>query len=113
LVTYYSFFVIELHSRRVDVVGPTRRPDEAFVVQAGRHVTDGIDGVLRLGPVLICDRDRRWSGAALEFLKQKLSARPDASHAPVRRRSGHGRHVELLLPLPRKKIKALYRVVGR
>jgi putative transposase len=59
LVTYYSLFVIELHSRRVHVVGSTRHPDERFVVQAIRHLTDGIDGVLERGRVLICDRDRK------------------------------------------------------
>jgi putative transposase len=33
LVTYYTVFVIELHSRRVHVLGSTPHPDEAFVVQ--------------------------------------------------------------------------------
>ena len=42
LVTYYALFVIELHSRRVQVVGATPSPDEAFVLQRdasrdGRH----------------------------------------------------------------------------
>lgn len=71
LVTYYSLFVIELQTRRVHVVGPTRRPDERFVVQAIRHLTDGIDGVLGRGRVLICDRDRKWSGAAVAFLERE------------------------------------------
>ena len=57
LVTYYAVIVIELHSRRVRVVGATRYPDEAFVLQAMRHLTDGVDGVLTSGRVLICDRD--------------------------------------------------------
>ena len=46
LVTYYTLFVIELQSRRVQVVGATRYPDEAFVLQAMRHLTDGTDGLL-------------------------------------------------------------------
>lgn len=33
LVTFYTVFVIELQSRRVQVVGATRYPDEAFVTQ--------------------------------------------------------------------------------
>src|SRR5918992_1892426 len=33
LVTYYTVFVIELHSRRVQVLDSTPAPDEAFVVQ--------------------------------------------------------------------------------
>jgi hypothetical protein len=54
LVTYYTVFVIELHSRRVHVVGSTPHPDETFVVQAMRHLTDGIDGVFGPGRMLIC-----------------------------------------------------------
>jgi hypothetical protein len=34
LVTYYTMFVIELHSRRVSIVGSTPHPDEAFVLQS-------------------------------------------------------------------------------
>lgn len=71
LVTYYTIFAIELQSRRVHVVGSTRHPDEAFVVQAMRHMTDGFDGVLGRGRVLICDRDRKWSRAVREFLEQE------------------------------------------
>jgi len=32
LVTYYTAFVIELHSRRVHVVGSTPHPDEPFML---------------------------------------------------------------------------------
>jgi hypothetical protein len=39
LVTYYTVFVIELHSRRIEVLGSTPRPDEAFVIQAMRQLT--------------------------------------------------------------------------
>ena len=34
LVTYYTVFVIELHSRRVSIVGSTPHPDDAFMLQA-------------------------------------------------------------------------------
>jgi transposase InsO family protein len=68
LVTYYTVFVIELHSRRIHVLGSTPRPDEAFVVQTMRHLTDEVDGVLRGNRVLICDRDRKWSAAVERFL---------------------------------------------
>jgi HTH-like domain len=40
LVTYYTVFVIELHSRRVQILGSTPHPDEAFLVQAMRHLTE-------------------------------------------------------------------------
>jgi transposase InsO family protein len=68
LVTYYTVFVIELHSRRVHVLGSTPHPDEAFVVQTMRHLTDGVDGVLCRDRLLICDRDRKWSAAVEGFL---------------------------------------------
>ena len=47
--------------------GSTPHPDEAFVIQAMRHVTNEIDGVLT-GRVLVCDHDRKWSRAVLEFM---------------------------------------------
>ena len=67
-MTYYTLFVIELHSRRVQVVSASRNPDEPFVLQAMRHVTDEVDGVLRPGRILICDRDPKWSKAVEVFL---------------------------------------------
>ena len=71
LVTYYTVFIIELQSRRVHVAGSTRYPDEAFVLQAMRSLSNAIDGVLSNGSVPICDRDQRWSRAVLEFLEQE------------------------------------------
>jgi putative transposase len=68
LVTYYTLFVLQLQSRRVHVIGSTRYPDEAFVVQAMRELANAIDGILPDGCVLICDRDRKWSRGVLEFL---------------------------------------------
>ena len=49
----------------------TPSPDQAFVVQAIRSLSNAIDGVLADGCVLICDRDRKWSSAVLEFLEQE------------------------------------------
>ena len=37
LVTYYTVFVIDLASRRVQIVGSTPHPDEAFMRQVGPH----------------------------------------------------------------------------
>ena len=70
LVTFYTAFVIELQSRRVRVVGSTRYPDETFVVQALRPLTDRADK-LRSGRVLICDRERKWSGTVAAFLERE------------------------------------------
>ncbi len=68
LVTYYTLFVIELHSRRVHIVGSTPYPDEAFIVQTMRDLTADIDGAFQESRVLICDRDRKWSPAVERFL---------------------------------------------
>jgi hypothetical protein len=68
LVTYYTLFVIELHSRRVHIIGSTPHPDEAFVLQMARHLTDATDGILQGRRFLICDRDRKWSTAVQHLL---------------------------------------------
>ena len=60
LVTHYMVFVLELHSRRVQVIGCTPYPDEAFVIQCLRQTT-GETGLLCEGWILLCDRDPKWS----------------------------------------------------
>ena len=69
LVTYYTLFVIELHSRRVQIVGCTPHPDQAFMRQVARQLTDSVDGVLAGPRLLICDRDRKWSAAVRHLLE--------------------------------------------
>jgi putative transposase len=68
LVTYYTLFVIEIQSRRVHLLGSTSHPDEAFVLQTMRHLTNDVDGILRGNRILICDRDRKWSAAVERLL---------------------------------------------
>jgi len=58
LVTYYTVFVIELASRRVQILGSTPHPDEIFMRQVARTLTMADQ---RACQVLICDRDRKWS----------------------------------------------------
>ena len=82
LVTYYTLFIIELASRRVQIVGSTPHPDEAFVLQAARTVTDADDGCLRGSRVLICDRDTKWSEA---FRQTLAAAGVRVIHTPVPR----------------------------
>jgi putative transposase len=60
LVTYYTLFVLDLRTRRVQVVGSTPHPDEAFMTQAARYLTDVGDGFLVGYRALICDRDTKW-----------------------------------------------------
>jgi transposase InsO family protein len=68
LVTYYTLFVIDLASRRVQIVASTPHPDEMFMRQIGRTLTAADDGALRHQSVLICDRDRKWSGPVRHLL---------------------------------------------
>jgi transposase InsO family protein len=61
LVTYYTVFVIDLASRRVQIVGSTPHPHEVFMQQVARTLTAADDGLLVQHRVLICDRDTKWS----------------------------------------------------
>jgi hypothetical protein len=56
LVTYCTAFMLNVQSRRVQVMGCTPYPDEAFVIQRLRQIT-GEAGLLREGCILLCDRD--------------------------------------------------------
>jgi transposase InsO family protein len=61
LVTYYTVFVIDLASRRVQVVGSTPHPHELFMQQVVRTITAVDDGLLVEHRMLLCDRDTKWS----------------------------------------------------
>ena len=62
LVTYYVAFLLDVQSRRVQVIGCTPYPNEAFVIQCLRHATEDT-GLLSDGRLLLCDRDPKWSRA--------------------------------------------------
>lgn len=68
LVTYYSVFVIDLASRRVQIVGSTPHPDGLFMRQVTRTLT-ATDGLLSAHRVLICDHDHKWSGDVRQMLE--------------------------------------------
>jgi transposase InsO family protein len=61
LVTYYILFLIDLSSRRVHIAGVTAHPENAWMMQVARNVTDLEDAVLRGKRYLILDRDARYS----------------------------------------------------
>jgi len=79
-----------VRSRRVHLLGSTSHPDEAFVLQTMRHLTNDVDGILRGNRISICDRDRKWS-AAVERLPRN-SWRPGDSNTAsgVQRQSARG-----------------------
>ena len=69
LVTYYTVFVIDLASRRVQVLGSTPHPEALFMQQIVRTLTMAEADVAGVPRVLICDRDRKWSGEARRRLR--------------------------------------------
>ncbi len=89
LVTYYILFVIDLRSRRVHLVGSTPTPDDGFMAQAARRLTDAVDGFLASHRVLICDRDSKWtdsfrrilSGAGVRIVLTPVQAPNANAHA--------------------------------
>jgi len=70
LVTYYTVFVIDLASRRVQIVGSTPDPDERFMQQIVRTLTVADEGFLVHHRVLICDRDTKWSAPVRARLRE-------------------------------------------
>jgi transposase InsO family protein len=67
LVTFYTVFVIDLATRRVQVLGITSHPDEAFMRQVVRTLTMEHEAACRM---LICDRDAKWSVAVRERIEE-------------------------------------------
>jgi transposase InsO family protein len=61
LVTYYTVFIIDLASRRVQILGSTPHPEALFMQQIVRTLTMAEASVVSRRQVLICDRDRTWS----------------------------------------------------
>ena len=61
LLTHYVLFVIALADRAVHIAGITTRPDEAWMLQVGRNLTDENSGALATKRYLIIDRDTKYS----------------------------------------------------
>ncbi len=69
LVTWYSFFVIDLATRAVEIVGSTPFPGDDFMKQVARNLTDCVAGFLVKKRFLILDRDKKFSEAFRDVLK--------------------------------------------
>ena len=61
VVTYDTVFVIDLASRRVQILGSTPHPEAVFMQQVVRTLTMAEDAAMHALHLLICDRDRKWS----------------------------------------------------
>jgi putative transposase len=69
LVTFYGFVVMELSTRRVHLAGVSPHPNEAFMMQCARQLTDHFDGFLLGKRYLIHDRDTKFTQAFDHFLR--------------------------------------------
>jgi putative transposase len=61
LVTQYVLFFIDIASRSVHIAGITPDPNNSWMMQIARNVTDLHDGFLRGKRYLILDRDAKYS----------------------------------------------------
>ena len=74
LVTFYVPFIMELSTRKVYIARITRNPNESFMVQVAKNLTDDFNGLLRGKRSTIFDRDSSPEGAAISvhFLTKNL-----------------------------------------
>jgi transposase InsO family protein len=69
LVRYFVLFVMRLKTRTVEIAGITRQPNEAWMKQTARNLTDAQDGFLRGVRYLILDRDPLYTTAFRRILR--------------------------------------------
>lgn len=67
-VTYYVLFVIELATRRVHFAGMTPNPNEHWMTQIARNLTDAFEGFLFRKRYLILDRDGKFCPAFRQMI---------------------------------------------
>jgi transposase InsO family protein len=70
LVTYYLLFVMEVATRRVHFAGCTTNPDEPWMKQIARNLTDPFDGFLNGKRYVLLDRDGKFCPKFREMLEQ-------------------------------------------
>jgi putative transposase len=71
LITHYVLFVIDLATRRVFIGGLTTNPNEIWMLQVARTLTDCESGALLGKRHLIIDRDTKYSSAFRSFLARE------------------------------------------
>jgi transposase InsO family protein len=69
LVTFHLLFVMEVATRRVHFAGCTISPDEKWMKQVARNLTDAVDGSLLGTRYLLMDRDAKFSAAFRSLLE--------------------------------------------
>jgi hypothetical protein len=74
-VTFYLLFVMEVATRRVHFAGCTTSPNEAWMKQVARNLTDSIAGFLLGTQNLLMDRATRFC-EAFRFLLEQADVKP-------------------------------------
>jgi putative transposase len=74
LVTYYVFFVIELAKRVVHIAGVTTQPNEGWMMQVARNLTDKVSGFLTGKSHLILDRDTKYTAQFRRLIAESRTA---------------------------------------
>jgi putative transposase len=69
LVTFYLLFIMELATRRIHFAGSTANPEEAWMKQIARNLTDAEDGFLNGKSYILMDRDAKFSTAYRAILE--------------------------------------------
>jgi putative transposase len=70
LVRYFVLFVMKLKTRTVEIAGITCQPDEAWMTQVARNLTDVADGFLKGVKHLIVDRDPLYTATFRRLLRE-------------------------------------------
>jgi transposase InsO family protein len=117
LVRYVVFFVMQLKTRRVEIAGMTCQPNEAWMTQIARNLTDARDGFLRDVRHLILDRDPLYTAAVRRLLRDSgvlpllLPARSPNLNAFAERFVGSikAECVERIVPLGEHHLRAALR----
>ena len=69
LVRYVVFFAMKLKTRTVEIAGITSQPNERWMTQMARNLTDPHDGFLHDVRYLIVDRDPLYTAAVRDLLR--------------------------------------------
>lgn len=69
LVSYYLLFVMELSSRCICWAGCTRNPNELWMKQVARNLTDPMAGFLSSKRYLLMDRDTKYTQTFRQLLE--------------------------------------------
>ena len=70
-VTFCILFFIRLDSRQVKVAGMSQHPNEQWMLQMARNLTDREESFLADTSFLICDRDAKYSHQFRRLIKQQ------------------------------------------